>query len=351
MGRLTLKDIAEACGLSRSAVSLVMQDSPRVSAATKERVRQAMVDMGYVYDRAAANLRTRRSMTVGLIVTNVRNPYFAELTMAIEHGLHDAGYTLLLGYSHDELDRQERLMSTMTEHRADGIIILPAAGTTEQSLRPLSGPGGAPHVLIARQVKGYDADYVGVNNVKSGVLLGDHIRDIGARTVAFVGGPAGSDARTQRHRGVQRILKAAGVQLTPRSKHASHSTPFDGAQVTRELLESGSQPDAIIAYSDAVAFGVQHALRERGLRVGVDVALGSFDDTTEARHQNPPLTSVSTFPTQIGEQAARLLLARITAPDQATEAVIVEPVLEPRESTTEWAPTTLRRIAGNGGAS
>ena len=110
MARVTLLDIAEACGLSRSAVSLVLQDSPRVSDDTKVRVRQVMVDMGYVYDRAAANLRTKRSMTVGLIVTNVRNPYFAELTMAIEQGLQDAGYTLLQGYSYDELDRQERLL-------------------------------------------------------------------------------------------------------------------------------------------------------------------------------------------------------------------------------------------------
>ena len=97
MSRVTLKDIAGACGLSRAAVSLVLQDSPRVSEPTKARVRQVMAEMGYVYDRGAANLRTRRSMTVGLIVTNVRNPYFAELTMAVEQGLHDARVHLAAG--------------------------------------------------------------------------------------------------------------------------------------------------------------------------------------------------------------------------------------------------------------
>lgn len=343
MGRLTLKDVAEACGLSRSAVSLVVQDSPRVSAATKERVRRVMAEMGYVYDRAAANLRTRRSMAIGLIVTNVRNPYFAELAMAIENGLQDMGYTLLVGYSHDEADRQERLMSTMTEYRADGVIILPAAGTTAAGLRRLAGPGGAPHVLIARQVKGHDSDYVGVDNVKAGTLLGEHIRDLGPRTVAFVGGPAESEARAHRHRGVQKALKPAGIELSPKSLYASHSTPDDGARVTRELLDAGPHPDVIVAYSDAVAFGVQHALHDRGLRVGADVALGSFDDTTEARHQVPPLTSVSTFPAEIGEQAARLLLDRIGNGGPTTHTVIVPPALQVRESTSAWSPRAPRR--------
>jgi LacI family transcriptional regulator len=351
VARVTLLDIAEACGLSRSAVSLVLQDSPRVSEDTKVRVRQVMADMGYVYDRAAANLRTKRSMTVGLIVTNVRNPYFAELTMAIEQGLQDAGYTLLQGYSYDELDRQERLLSTMIEHRADGIIILPAADSDAASMRMLSAATGTPHVLIARQIKGYDADYAGVDNLKSGQLLGEHLRGLGARTVAFVGGPANSTARKDRYRGMQRVLKRAGITITQPAEHASRSTPMDGELVTHALLDAGGQPDVIVAYSDAVAVGVQHALRDRGLRAGVDVGVASFDDVADARYQSPPLTSVATFPTEIGAQAARLLLARIADPDRASESVIVAPELNPRESTTNLHPHTLRRVAASGASS
>jgi LacI family transcriptional regulator len=345
MSRVTLKDIAEACGLSRAGVSLVLQDSPRVSEQTKARVRQVMAEMGYVYDRGAANLRTRRSMTVGLIVTNVRNPYFAELTMAIEQGLHDAGYTLLQGYSYDERDRQDRLISAMLEHRTDGVILLPAADSDAPSLRILQSPQGTPTVLIARLVRGYGADYTGVDNVKAGELLGEHIRSLGVRSVAFVGGPTSSTARDDRYRGVARALRRGRITLTPAGQYTSPSTAKDGEQITHELLRQGSQPDVIVAYSDAVATGVLHAVRDAGLRAGADVGVAGFDDVADARYQSPPLTSVATYPGQTGAHAARLLLARIDDPQRPCESTIITPRLNIRESTASFSPQAPRRLA------
>jgi LacI family transcriptional regulator len=342
VGKITVSDVAAASGVSRAAVSLVLQDSHRVSAATKERVRQVMADLGYVYDRRAANLRTQKSMIVGLIVTNVRNPYFAELTMAIEQRLHEAGYTLLLGYSHDEHDRQRGLLATMTEHRVDGIVVLPAAETTAESLAGLNGPGGTPHVLIARKVRGHACDYAGVANVKAGTLLGRHLIDIGGRTIAFLGGPSGSIARTERERGLRRELESAGLVIPPENSIGSPSTPSGGIEACEKLLAQGPAPDVIVAYSDAVAFGVVHTLRENGLEVGRDVAVAGFDDTTEARHQNPPLTSVATFPERIGDEAAQLLLGRIEQPDREVRTFIVPPQLEVRQSTSNWTPNGSR---------
>src|SRR5580704_11176694 len=345
MSRVTLKDIAAACGLSRAAVSLVVQDSSRVSEPTKARVRKVMAEMGYVYDRGAANLRTRRSMIVGLIVTNVRNPYFAELTMAIEQGLQDAGYTVLQGYSYDERRRQDRLISAMVEYRTDGVILLPAADSPAGSLQMLKSPQGTPTVLIARRLKGYDADYTGVDNVKAGELLGEHIRSLGARSVTFVGGPAKSTARDDRYRGLARALKRGGIALSPRSQHAAPSTAADGERITHELLRSSSQPDVIIAYSDAVATGVLHALRDSGLKAGTDIAVAGFDDVADARYQSPPLTSVATFPSETGTQAARLLLARIDDPRRPCESAIIAPRLNIRDSTARFRPPGIRLLS------
>lgn len=346
MGRLTLKDVAEACGLSRAAVSLVVQDSPRVSEQTKVRVRQVMAEMGYVYDRAAANLRTRRSMAVGLIVTNVRNPYFAELSMAIEQGLQGAGYTLLQGYSYDEPDKQRQLISAMVEHRADGVIILPAAGSSAASLQMLKS-SGTPHVLIARQVKGYDADYTGADNVRAGELMGEHIVGLKPRSVAFIGGPMSSTARKDRYRGLAKVLQQAGVAISKQAQHTSESTPSGGEQVMRSLfLENGQRPDVIVTYSDAVAVGVLHALRDSSFRAGRDVAVASFDDVADARYQEPPLTSVATFADEVGGRAAQLLLARIGDPDRPFGSLIVNPELQVRQSTALFqaeVPSDWRR--------
>ena len=345
MGKVTVSDVAAASGVSRAAVSLVLQDSNRVSAATKARVRQVMADLGYVYDRRAANLRMQKSMIVGLIVTNVRNPYFAELTMSIEQRLHEAGYTLLLGYSHDEHDRQRRLLATMTEHRVDGIVLLPSAETTPESLAGLTGQSGTPHVLIARKVRGHNADYAGVANVKAGALLGRHLIELGAKRIAFVGGPAGSIARTERERGLRKELEAAGISIAPEHSLGSPSTPAGGIEVTEKLLATGPVPEVVVCYSDAVAFGVLHTLRENGLDVGRDVAVAGFDDTAEARHQNPPLTSVATFPERIGDEASRLLLERIERPDVEPRAFIVAPELNVRASTANWTAKPAGRRA------
>jgi len=126
---VTINDVAAATGVSRATVSLVLRDEPRVSDETRRRVHEAMERLGYVYDRRAANMRTQRSMTVGLVVTDVRNPYFAELAMALEVALDGHGYSLLQAYSHDEHRREDRLLSAMVEHRVDGVILLPAKDT------------------------------------------------------------------------------------------------------------------------------------------------------------------------------------------------------------------------------
>jgi LacI family transcriptional regulator len=345
--RVILQDVAAACGLSRSTVSLVAQDSPRASEQTKARVRKVMAELGYVYDRGAANLRTGRSMMVGLIMTDVRNPYFADLTMAVEQGLRAAGYTLLQGYSYDERARQERLISTVVEHRADGVILLPAIGSDAGELRRLARPQGTPAVLIARSIKGLDADYTSVDNVAAGELLGEHLRDLGARSVAFVGGPAGpagSTGREGRYAGLARALKRGGIALSARGRHTSPATATDGERITHELLGNENPPDVIVAYSDAVAMGVLHALRDRGLRAGADIAVAGFDDVAEARYASPPLTSVATFPGETGALAARLLLARMADPQRPSESSIIAPRLHIRESTASFTPDTARLL-------
>src|SRR5690554_3969981 len=117
MSRVTLKDVSTRAGVSRSTASLVLRGSDRISPATRGRVRAAREELGYVYDRAAANLRQSRPMTVGLVMADLRNPFFAELTMAAEHELHEAGYTLFIGYSRDDAARQDEIISALVERR------------------------------------------------------------------------------------------------------------------------------------------------------------------------------------------------------------------------------------------
>jgi LacI family transcriptional regulator len=143
---------------------------------------------------------------------------------------------------------------------------------------------------------------------------------------------------------VARALKRGGILLSQRGQHTSPATATDGERITHQLLRGESRPDVIVAYSDAVAMGVLHALRDSGLRAGADIGVAGFDDVTEARYQSPPLTSVATFPGETGALAARLLLARMADPQRPSESSIIAPRLNIRESTASFTPQAARLL-------
>src|SRR5947208_7931 len=209
-----------------------------------------------------------------------------------------------------------------------------------QDLRRPAGLTATPHVLVARRVADYEADYVGADNVRAGALLGEHFGSEGYEDVAFLGGPVGSTARAERLRGVRLGLKRHGVRLERNRSIGTANDRQGGVTGVEQLLAQGPLPDAIACYSDVVAFGVESGLRAAGIVPGADVALGSFDDIPEAALQHPPLTSVATHPERVGAEAARLLLERIDAPDVAPRRVLLSPRLFVRASSTIRRPVT-----------
>jgi len=297
-------------------------------------VQEAMKSLGYVYDRRAAIMRTQRSMTIGLVVTNVLNPYFAELAMALEVALNDSGFSMLQGYSHDDREREDRLLQVMVEHRVDGVVLLPSKDTNASHLQQRLVLAGMPHVLIARRVPDHDGDYVGIDNVRAGRLLGEHFGEEGYERVAFLGGPRGSTARMDRQRGLKAGLKRHGGGLDSTLNIPSEAMRSHGIIAVQALLALGPVPDAIACYSDEVAFGVVSGLRAAGLQPGSDVAVGSFDDVAEASIQHPALTSVATYPERVGAEASRLLIERIGSPELASQQVVLTPRLSVRDSST-----------------
>lgn len=338
MAAVTLRDIAERCNLSRASISLVIQDSPRVSDATKVRVRQVMAQMGYVYDRRAANLRGGRTFGLGLILTDVHNPALADLAMAVEDGAAEAGCSVMMGYSRDDVGRQSRTIQAMLECRLDGIILSPAQGTKPETFAQL-GQSGIPVVQVTRRVKGLQSDYAGPNNVMAGSLLADHLADLGMRSVAFLGGSRGVSARQERIQGFRNQWRKRGLIWDPELAIATNALESGGLLGVRRLLDlrSGALPDAIIAYSDIVAAGAIVELRSRGFNVGADVAVAGIDDSPTATLLHPSLTSVETRMTAVGNEAVRLVLARIEKSGHDPVSTFVDSKLHIRDSTASWA--------------
>jgi DNA-binding LacI/PurR family transcriptional regulator len=328
VARVTLIDVARHCGVSRATVSLVLNDSPLVAAKTRDRVHQAMVELGYVYNRAAASLRTQHSDAIGVVLTNITNPYFAEFATGVQDILTSRETVPLLAISGENRDLQHRLVKSLVERNVDGIVLIPAHGTAPADLPDLLG---TPLVLMARRLKGMDADYVGAQNRDGGYEAAEHLYSHGCRRIAFVGGYADSSAREERAGGVEEFLNEHGLTL-----NAEHSVVCEPArpQAREAALRLLNDPDVdgIICFSDVVAFGVLDAIADLGQSIGSDVRVIGFDDVHDAGLNRPSLSSVAVPARETGRRAAQLVLERAAG---STEPAVREefPVkLEPRET-------------------
>jgi len=331
----TLRDIADRCGVSRATVSLVLQDSHRVSEPTKVRVREAMAEMGYIYDRRAAQMRSRRAHGFGLVLTDVHNPGLAELAMALEDATADVGTSLVMGFTRDDLDKQTHILRSMLEYRLDGIVISPATGTSVDDLLQMMN-SGMPHVLVTRRLHGYQSDYVGPNNMMAGRILAEHMASLGARSLAFLGGSPSVSARQERARGLRDQWTKLGLEWRTELSIASNALEGGGHDAVIALLEHGPLPDAIVGYSDTVVRGILRQLKDAGIQPGVEVAVAGIDNDPMAVHLHPSLTSVDTHMADTGRTAFSLLLDRISDPGREAVTTLMKGSLHVRESTSLW---------------
>jgi len=310
-------------------VSLVLNDSPLVADQTAKRVRQAMSELGYVYNRAAAALRTQRSDAVGVVMTQLTNPYFAEFAAGLQDVLTHSGTVPLLAVSGEDRELQHRLVTSLVERTVDGIVLIPAHGTKAADLPDLLG---TPLVLMARRVPDVDVDYVGAENREGGYAAAEHLYGHGCRKIAFIGGYLDASAREERAGGVSALLTDHGLPLDQELSVTCEPLRPPARDVTIQLLTDHPDVDGIVCVSDVVAFGVLDALADLGLRVGSDIRVIGFDDVHDAGLNRPSLSSVAVPARETGRRAAQLVLERAAGSTEPTVREEFPTKFEPRET-------------------
>ena len=318
--RTTISDVATAAGVSRTTVSLVLADHPRIPNLTKERVRQAMRDLGYVYNRAATAVRYGTSTLVGLLVTDIRNPFFAELTMSVERAVEAFQTSAILGFSFGSPERESRIALSLVEHLIGGLILLPTASSTADGLTALRSTQRLALVQLLREVPDLPSDYVGVDNLASGRLLGTHLREAGVSRAVLVGGDSPSAQFRERHEGLAETLG-----------HEVRTILGGASEVAHEI--GLTRPDCVVTYNDTHLLSVLHVLRDHGLVPGRDVGLASFDNTSLSAEVSPGVTSVDHHAALLATRAVELLRLRSQNPDRDWERVMIEGDLVVRGST------------------
>lgn len=327
--RVTLLDVAKAAGVSRATASLVIRKSPLVGAETRSRVEAAIAALGYVYDLGAARLRAARSHTVGVIVPNLINPFFAELLAGIEGTLDRADRVVIVANSRESVDHQDVVIRRMREHGVDGLIVCPATGTTAQLLADAE-TWGAPLVQALRHVSASEGDFAGVDSASGMAEAVDHLAALGHRRIAFVAGEAVHSAHWERLAGFRAAMARRGLadDLILRVP-SSHSAAVAAVDL---LLRHPGGPTAAICHNDIIALGIAGGLADRGIAVGPGFSVIGFDNVPEDEIVHPKLTSVATHPVEIGASAASLLLARLADPQRPVERIAHPTRLVERQS-------------------
>lgn len=328
--RPTLLDVAHEAEVSRATASLVARKSPLVSDRTRTRVEEAMKSLGYVYNRAAARMRAPASHMVGVILPNLSNPFFAEMLTGIESKLDAAGMIAVVANTRESHNKQATFIQRMREHDVDGLILCPTPGTSPKLLEH-AAQWRLPLIQALRYIPQHNGDYAGTDYIDGMKQATAHLISLGHERIAFVSGNQIHSAYSERLEGFQATMHQHDL--------AEHGlviniplTYMDGTNAAAFLMNRPKPPTAVVCFNDVVALGLLHGLSTMGIVPGRDMSVIGFDNIGEAGRSSPRLTSVSTYPLEIGKSAGELLLKRLQAPEREQECIIHPTRLDPRAS-------------------
>lgn len=335
MKRVTLLDVAREAGVSRATASLVVRGSSLVGRETRERVEATMRRLGYVYNLGAARMRSEVSRTIGVIVPNLVNPFFAEMVAGIELVLEEAGMVVVLANSRESPVKQDTFIRRMREHGVDGVILCPAAGSSPVLLGE-AREWRLPMVQALRYIGRSEGDYAGTDYAEGMRQATRYLVGLGHQRIAFVSGNRQHSAHTERLEGFQSVMREQG--LADDLVVNIPLTHADGREIAAFLLRRSERPTAALCFNDVVALGLMRGLYDLGIEAGKTFSVVGFDDVPGASLSRPLLTTVAIKPSAIGAAAAGLMLERLRQPDRPVESIIEPTRLQIRESAGSPAP-------------
>lgn len=325
-GRPTIRDVAERAGVSKSLVSLVLQSSANVSEGRRRAVLEAMEELGYRPNRIAQRLSSPRSGTVGVLLNDLRNPWFVELLEGLSASLHAAGISPVLADSYTDHRVGRRSVETLLEQRVDGIVVV---GTTTEGPAIAAAASVVPVVLAGTLDPDLPRVDVVINDDEAGARKAtEHLLALGHTRIAHMQGP--DEIGKLRRSGYEHALMAAGLDPWVVSGGVSEESGYAAGQ---RLFSAGERPTAILAFNDIACIGALSAADDAGLKVPDDVSLVGYDNTYLARIRHLSLTSVDNGNLAVGVQAGKFLLERLAAPDLPKRVHSVSSELQVRGST------------------
>lgn len=325
---VSIKDVAEAAGVSTATVSRVLSNGLHVRPEVRERVMATVERLGYRPNLVARSLRSQQSNTIGLIVSDISNPFFTAISRAVEDTAYAQGFSVLLCNTDEDAEKEAIYLGLMRDMSVAGTIMSP----TRQTIANFSESDFPfPVVVVDRPISDRDVDAVLLDNVDAAYRLVTHLIEQGYRRI----GALCSEMSTglERQIGYEKALRSHG--LAPKTEYMKYVAPRAeaGYAATLKILDAAEPPDALFTANSLLGVGALQAIRERNMAIPGDIALVTFDETTWATLVQPAITLIAQPTYEIGRTAAELLLQRIVDPDRPTRQVILKGQLQVRGSS------------------
>lgn len=330
-GKITLNYIAASLGVSKTLVSMVINgkaDKYNINSKTQKRVWDKINELNYKPNNVARSLRTGKTQSIGFIVADIANPFYAKLARIIEDKLRPEGYNLVISSSDESAQNENKLINIMLNQQVDGLII----ATTQNEINSFEGlrERGLPFVLIDRKIDGYEANYVGVDNFDgtyrlTKLLMKEAYKDIFYLSVT----PDFLSTIREREQG---YLKAMGKKNARTEKVNFNDPEKNVDEIVQKIIKNKPGKTAIIASNNNVAKYCLKAFKKHGLKIPNDIALVCFDDIELFEFSNPPITAISQPLNEMGEQAADLLIKNLTGKKEKCKNIVLKTNIIERSS-------------------
>ena len=328
--RPTILDVAARAGVSKSLVSNVLRGVPTVSPARRDAVLRAAEELGYRPNAVARSLVQRRTRTMGVLVSNLHNPFFADVIDGLQAVAGRHGYTVLLVSGGRDAAVEAQTVDALLEQRVDGLVLLSPHLPSAQVARAAAA---VPVVAVGRRYRDVrGADWVVSDDDAGTGLAVAHLVELGHRRIAHIGGGRRAGGR-ERSRGYRAAMTVAGLPLGPEVADDSFTTEEGGNAAARRLLDAPRRPTAVLAVNDLAAVGAMDAVEAAGLRVPADLSIVGYDNSALAGLRHVALTTVDQPRVEMGERAADLLLRRVDGHGGPARHVLLAPRLVVRATT------------------
>ncbi|MGE5571058.1 MAG: LacI family DNA-binding transcriptional regulator [Rhodospirillales bacterium] len=331
----TIKEVAKRARVSVGTVSNVMSGAVSVSPALRERVERAARELSYQPNHIARSLKSRRTQTLGMVISDITNPFFPLMVRGAEDAAVKRGYLLNIFNTDDHVEREKTVFATLRVRRVDGVLAVVAPHSTRPTHLQQMIEAGIPLVCLDRLPPGMQVDAVVVDNAKGAAMCVRHLLSMGHRLIGVISGSSMLQTARERVNGYRKALAEAGIPFNPELLREGDFRLESGYRLAKDLCLGNPRPTVLFVANGLMGMGAIKAIQEMGLRCPEDVAIAVFDDVPGGDIFRPQLTVVSQPAYEIGYRGAELLIQRITGEIKSSKpvTVVLEPELKVREST------------------